>query len=285
MKTPYPVLLACAAMIVLALSCQKEISSEQSQDPDPDPPTGKKCRVTEASNLQWSEMEEDSTSFTRFFYDSIGRVKNIIVFTGDTDRYYYSPTQIIIEEPRTYDRGGGPQTDLWTLTYALDPRGLAKYSTNNYNGYFNTDSTVYTYDANGYLVRQDVYDLFTGDDYVVNYSYKDGNMVKAVFQPTYNYHPDSIVFKYTDTDATTDVYHYMTSDKYRDNSFYPWTGKQSKKLISQSMYYWPWETTTSRLEYSMGSDGVPVTIRTKATSSARPGVEKTDAIFVKYKCD
>lgn len=280
MNHPVIRFLFAVGICVLVISCQKDLSPGETPET-----AAQKCRVTEMSNIQWSWQPEDSLSFTRFFYDSIGRVSHLVTFAGDTHRYHYSPTKIVIESPQTHSLSGQPQTDRWTETYGLDANGRTKYLTVDYNGFMVQDSTVFTYDANGYLVRQQVYDFLSQDDYEVTYTYNNGNLTKAVFTPTYNYHPDSIVWKYSDIDASAFVLHYMFSDKYRDITYHSWTGKQSAKLVSESKYYYSWGTTTSKFEYIPGGDGMPVTVRATGTNTASPGQEQKDALFIKYKCD
>lgn len=279
MHNPLTRFLAAGIIICILASCQKEIGPDGSKDPDP------KCEITEISNLQWSWVPEDSTSFTRFFYDSTGRVSHLVTFAGDTHRYHYSATQIVIESPQTHSLGGTPQTDQWIETYGLDANGRAKYLTVNYNGWMVQDSTVFTYDANGYLVRQQVYDFLTQEDYEVTYTYTNGNLTKAVFQPTYNYHPDSIVWKYNDIDVNSFVLNYIFWDKYRDITYHNWTGKQNSKLVSEASYYYNWGSTNSKYSYIAGAHGIPAIIRGESTNSANPGQVYKDAVFIKYKCD
>jgi len=260
----------CACIISLA-SCQKNIYGPAEE-----------CKIIQMSDLQWSEMPEDSTSFTKFVYDSIGRVKNVILMTGDTDKYYYTPNRIFIEEPRTYDRGGGPVTDVWTSEFGLNASGMAAYATTQYNGWGVMDSTVYTYDGNGYLTQERYYDFFAGlDDYVIDYTYKDGNLVKAVYSPYIGGNPDSILYKYSDIDVPAEL-----PGIFQQGKRYAWLGKGNKKLTSEVAVYYPWgEVVTSKFEAMDLIDGKPSVIRGVRTSNGRPGVSVRSASYISYKCD
>ena len=266
-------------MICAIVSCQKQLHFDKEPDQN--------CRVTEISNLQYSWLPEDSTSFTKFFYDSAGRISHLVNFPGDTHRYYYSANQILIDQPQTHNLSGTTQTNYWTETFTLDANGRAKYVT-IHNEVIRDDSTVFTYDANGYLVRQQSYNYLPNYNFEATYTYINGNLAKVIFTPADRASvnlPDSAVFNYTDKDVPMFAMNYIFWDKYSGEIYYNWTGKQSKKLRSEARYYYPWgEIDTTKYTYITGADGMPSIVRQDRTNTGWPGVYK-DAAYIRYKCD
>ncbi|HEX6181749.1 MAG TPA: hypothetical protein VFZ47_10935 [Chitinophagaceae bacterium] len=179
------------------------------------------------------------------------------------------------------------QTNHWTETFALNANGSAKYVT-VHNEVIRDDSTVFTYDANGYLVRQQSYNYLPNYNFEATYIYSDGNLSKVIFNaadPMSLNLPDSAVFKYTDKDVPMSAMNYLFWDKYSGEIYYSWTGKQSKKLRSEARYYYPWgEIDTTKYTYITGADGMPSIVRQERTNTGLPGVIK-DAAYIRYKCD
>jgi hypothetical protein len=273
--------MAAMLMICAIVSCQKQLHFDRELNPQ------ERCRVTAISNLQYSWLPEDSSSFTKFFYDSAGRISHLVNFVGDTHRYYYSASHIIIDQPQTHNLSGTMQTNHWTETFGLDANGRAQYVTVN-NEVIRDDSTVFTYDANGYLVHQRSYNYLPKYNYDATYIYTNGNLSKVVFavadRASLNF-PDSAVFKYTDVDVPMHAMHYMFWDKYSAEIYYSWTGKQNKKLRSEARYYYPWgEIDTTKYSYITGADGVPSIVRQDRTNTGWPGVYR-EANYINYKCN
>ena len=266
-------------MICAIVSCQKQLHFDAIPDND--------CRVTEMSNLQYSWLPEDSASFTKFFYDSTGRISHLVNFAGDTHRYYYSASQVKIDQPQTHNLSGTLQTNHWMEIFTLDANGRAKYVT-VHNEVIRDDSTVFTYDANGYLVRQQSYNYLPRNNYEAIYSYINGNLSKVIFmvadRTSLNF-PDSAVFKYTDQDIPMYAMNYMFWDKYSGEIYHSWTGKQNKNLRSEARYYYPWgEIDTTKYSYITGADGMPSIVRQDRTNTGWPGVYK-EATYINYKCN
>ncbi len=256
--------------------CQKSIESTDTPDPDPNPPRQKSCQVTEITNLQWSWLDEDSTHVSKLFYDSAGKLKYIINPTYDTLLYSYSSSQIILDVPQTIAAIG--QIVPFASIFYLNAQGLATRS-EGYTWGSIVDSTKYFYDGNGFLIRQE-YDA-ASDDVNIDYSYENGNLKKAVLRGT-SYYPDSIVFKSINLLVPAEAFHLLYWNKYNRETYYPWTGKQSRHLFEEIRYHFSWGTVAHRYQYINNSDGLPVTIRNTRFDDGIP--KGTVTYFLKYRC-
>ena len=207
-------LLLFPLLIITFLSCNK---NKQAPESEPVVPQEEKCLVTSISgNVGYGQ------SFT---YDEQGRV---ILTTGryfGTYSYSYSKDQIITN------------TGSSIQTYTLDQKGRIITVVDS------RSKRDYIYNADGYLINMNYYDVSTGSQPVLNpglsasYTYTDGNLT-LIEQDSGN---TKTTVEYNTLIAKDPFFTQMRNLPFPSTTIAPmlvrYLGKQSKNLFDSSKNY------------------------------------------------
>jgi len=257
MKNIRNVFILATAFLSLFISCKKNPSTNE--------PALTGCRI---SSLKMAEAE------TKMNYDPQGNLKLITEYQNNTKMGYteftYTTSQIV---ENLYDNTGGLSG---TATYTLGSNGFPKYVVSD--GYGTTDSTYYTYNSNGYLIKLDKRNyLKTNNVFQLNYSLTedytitDGNRThqKETVRGAYHY------------DRDVDYEYYMDQPYYTGiNGDYPFLGKTNASLLKKMSYTESNYPTVVSHQYQFDADHKPI----KLTSTLSGSTDITN-ISLDYTCN
>jgi len=273
--------LTLCGLYVLLSSCQKELTGDGTS---PNPVDKKTCALTRVSGLQWSSIQEDSTMYTQIVYDSTGRILHVITPKKDTSTYAYFGNHIDVNDPYTADDGSGNEVVYDNKEkYFLQTNGLAAYSVMTLaNGLVLVDSTTYTYDTQGQLTELKDFNFMIGENPTIDYTYANGNLQKIVFRNVSTYYPDSIIIKSSTLPMPGESFRFLYWDKYRSYDYYPWTGKMSKNMRAEAIYYYGSNVDQYTYNYDVNADGLPAAVRTIWHQNGT--LVDTQTSFVEFNC-
>jgi antitoxin component YwqK of YwqJK toxin-antitoxin module len=165
----------------------------------------------------------DSTVLRSYWYDSQGRITCLSTNQLDSTVYFYSNNSL---EKRMYNDGILMQTEHGILENGnlISMNGIKPDSSSYWSIY-------YTYDENGFLIREIHMDNDTAESWRVEYQIADGNVI-SMNRSTYF----PVVFTFEYYPGTTNSLGFLEQG--------PYMGKYSKNLIKKTM-----------ITYSSGTSG------------------------------
>ncbi len=243
---------SCFVLVLLAslLSCTRGSEPERVYD---------FCRVTRV----YSPGTDTGFSAMKLFYDNQDR---LVLIDGATDeRIDYLPGQI-----RMYYLSFDPGT--YTV-YLLNPDSTAHTSL-NYNAGTRMDSTLYYYDAEGYLVKSVRFTQAFGKDSVLQ-SFANGNLSRITYYSS-NGNISQANFEYTDQPAKS--WWYQQFGPFNANGqYFPWLGKANRNLIRTVRSEFNGNPDPATMSYELNASGY---VRTSTMSF----LGTTDRKVWEYSC-
>ncbi|BAV04742.1 hypothetical protein SAMN05421788_11155 [Filimonas lacunae] len=251
MKKNLLCLFAVGVLLFTFFSCAKNNSD----------PSSALCRVV-ALSFDSFHLE------TRQQLDQDGNVLRMEDYIRDTlaafSVFYYTPGKVLEQDTVMDERNKA--SDL--VTYIIGANGYASSKHRGGRGYETEDSTLFTYDANGYMATSQNYHYTLAADSSRSLAYKETHTFVVVNgvrteenvvyeggnNEQYNY---KAVYTYSDTVAN---HVFLLPNIVSTVLEFPFMGKLSNALITRAAYTKPDGTPLYHYDYSYGFDaaGKPV---------------------------